>query len=163
MSGQINPLLIRPKGAELYNKTKATWLQRGTEPIQVSIDGSDMVPVWIPMEFLRTSGDFSWAYVMLVYRIIVCGHGMLCHGASREQVCTQTIPEAGEYVYMPLGTPAFYRLVRQAAMTHSYDNILEISGFTGWTLGPDGSSRKSAPQENEGWHDSSSVTTHTHV
>ena len=50
-----------------------------------------------------------------------------------------------------------------AALKHSSNHSTEAHGFTGWTLGPDGSNRETPPEENEGWHDGSSITTQSHV
>lgn len=122
-----------------------------------------MLPVWIPLAFLQTSGDFSWNFALLVCRTIVHGHGILCHVTTGEHVDMQTVPESGEYIYMPSGMPACYRLQNVGGTEVKICDASAACGFTGWALGPDGSSRATAPEENEGWHGGSSVTTQSHV
>ena len=101
----MNPRLVRPVAAEMYIPTKATWVRRGRQAIEIEIQGAgqSMLPVWIPMAFLRASGNFSWAFVMEVCTSIVHGPGVLLHQATSEPINTHTEPELGGYVYVATG------------------------------------------------------------
>ena len=101
MLQESNARLLPPRSATRYTSAKTTWVRQSRAAIEITVQGTGagVLPIWIPYNFLRVSGDCTWNYVLSVCAAIVEGDGCLVEATSGTAINIETLPTAGRYVY----------------------------------------------------------------